>query len=179
MSKRAHLRRRCFRPDIIAIESAGGFRSRDNAAPVATLPMSALNSSITTPSSKFFAVRVFSRSRSAGDIEKILQDQMAVFGCDAFGMKTGTPWIGNSRCANPITRLSSVCAVTIRSTWHARAIDDKRVITCCLERSVDAAKDTRAFVTDIGQLAMDGHRRRARLCRRKPVRSPDDRDKRP
>src|SRR5229473_8422493 len=64
-------------PDII-LSKACAASSRESCAPVATLPRSARNRSMSA------ALR---RVPAGGEIEKILQNRPAVLGCDAFGMK--------------------------------------------------------------------------------------------
>ena len=82
-------------PDIICSNAAAA-SSRPSAAPVATLPTIALNSTVTAAP----LVHSFQRSDAArwrgrpvdrvprrGNVEKVFQHQMAVLGRDAFGMK--------------------------------------------------------------------------------------------
>src|SRR5215467_11496605 len=74
-----------------------------------------------------------------GNLEKILQHQMAVLGRNALGMKLDA--VDRQRrvrkAHDQVVRLGGDSQIA----WHARAIDDQRVIARRLERPVDATKD--------------------------------------
>src|SRR5579863_5105624 len=140
--------------------------SRVSVAPVATLPMSPLNVSVTavssmrrhTPARRRHVGRPVRPAPLVGipggrDIEKILQHQVTVLGSDALGMEL------HAMQRQLFVRQSHDEAV-VRFRGHAqrrrkaRAIDDQRVIACRLERRVDAAQDAGAVVADGRKLAV-------------------------
>src|SRR3954471_13360252 len=71
-------------PDIMWSKALAD-SSRVSVAPVATLPMSDLKSSMV--SSVRLRTAAGRQVPSGGQIEKVFQDRVAVFGCDALGMK--------------------------------------------------------------------------------------------
>ena len=156
-------------PDIIC-SKAPEASSRVSVAPVATLPMSALecvghdralNSTVRprllpggwrggAP-----AVRGVPRRR---DVEKVFQHQMAVIGGDAFGME-----LHAMHRQTPVREPHDEAVVGIGGDGEivrqARALDDQRMIARRLERPIDAAKNAGAAMTDRRELAVHRGRR--------------------
>src|ERR1051325_7102256 len=73
-------------PDIIR-SNAVAASSRESVAPVATLPMRVLNSSMTQLSVWFRRPPAARGVPGVGKVEKIFQDDVAVLRCDAFRVK--------------------------------------------------------------------------------------------
>src|SRR4051812_38893955 len=73
-----------------------------------------------------------------GEIEKILQDRMAVLGCDAFGMKLHA--VHGQRLVRGAHH-QAIAGLSGDGEFVRKggAIDDKRMITRRLERAIDAA----------------------------------------
>src|SRR5262249_14796530 len=144
-------------PDIM-LSKASNAASRLNAAPVATCPISALMSAM-LPSMRpgricadgiCMARRATAGRRvpGGGKIEKILQDEMAVLGGDALGMKLhavhrqgamlqrhhqAVPGLGGDR----------------KIVRHRSAIDHERMIARRLEGAVDATEHALTFVANL------------------------------
>src|SRR4051812_788181 len=141
-------------PDIIRSKALVA-SSRLKVAPVATLPMSALKSSVTAAPSMSPLARRRALAASllvvpvGGELEKILQDQMAVLRSDALGMELhAVHGKFGMRQAHHQT------IVGFRGDRqlgrHAFAVHHQRVIARRLERAVDAAKHAFAFVLHLG-----------------------------
>src|SRR5215213_6180103 len=129
--------------------------SRDSVAPVATLPMSDLKSSML--SSVRLRAAAGRHVPCGGQVEEILQDRVAVFRSDALGMKLhavhGKRLV---RCAHhqPVAGFGG----DGKLVRQGGAIDHERVIARRPKRPVDAAEYALALMRDFGELAM--HRRR-------------------
>src|SRR6202158_3288859 len=133
-------------PDII-LSKACVASSRVRWAPVATLPMSARKRSMSA------ALR---RVPLGGEIEKILQNGLAVLGGDAFGMELHAVHrmlLVRHRHHEPVVGLGG----DFELGGHAIALDDERVITRRLERRVDAAQHPFTLVLDGRELAVHGN----------------------
>src|SRR6202162_2142679 len=141
-------------PDITCSKALAA-SSRVSAAPVATLPMSALTSSVTVNSSssrRADAVRVGRRRErrrrapssrrvpGRGDVEEILQQQVAVLGGDAFGMEL---YAVHRQAAVSEPHDEAVLSVRRHGQFlrQARALDHERMVARGLEWRVDAAGD--------------------------------------
>src|SRR6185312_9080186 len=111
--------------------------SRVSVAPVATLAMSALNSSVTLRPS-MYARAALCRADLAptgrsipgrGDIEEVFQQHMAMLGRDAFGMKLhavhGQTFVRQSH-HQPVAGLRRHDQIA----RHAGALDHQRMIAC-------------------------------------------------
>src|SRR4051794_6617272 len=137
-------------PDIMW-SNALADSSRDSVAPVATLPMSDLKSSML--SSMRLAAPAGLRVPGRGEIEKILQNRVAVFGRDAFGMKLHA--MNRQRLVRSAHHQAVAClggdGEFVRKSG---AVDHERMITRCLERAIDAAEDALALMRNLGELAM-------------------------
>src|ERR1700730_4904678 len=134
-------------PDII-LSKACVASSRESCAPVATLPMSARKRSMSA------ALR---RVPLGGEIEKILQNGLAVLGGDAFGMELHAVHrvlLMRHRHHEAVVGLGG----DFELGGHAIALDDERMIARRLEWRVDAAEHTFALVLDGGELAVHGNR---------------------
>src|SRR5471032_2489504 len=124
-------------PDII-LSKACAASSRESCAPVATLPMSARKRSMSA------ALR---RVPLRGEIEKILQNGLAVLGSDAFGMELDAVHrmlLVRHRHHEAIAGLGG----DFELCGHGIALDDERMIAGRLERGVDAAEHAFALVLD-------------------------------
>src|SRR3984885_8447644 len=160
-------------PAIICSKAVAA-SSRPSAAPVATFPIKALNSTVTVPPSRAsprFLRRVLGqrcapsgrRIPHRGDVEKVLQHQVAMVRGNAFRMKL-----------HAVHRQLGVCqahddaGIGIRChgevARQAFALDHERVIARRLERRVDAAKNAAAVMADFRQLAVDECRRAHHLA---------------
>src|SRR5262249_55413676 len=144
-------------PDIIR-SNACVDSSRLSAAPLATLAISALKSSMAGAPLMHARAPAGLGIPGRRELEEILQDQMAVRGGDALGMKLQA--VDREACVRnahdePIVGLRSQCQLV----RHAGAIDHERMIPRRLERGIDAAKDAAAAVPDFRKLAVDRHRR--------------------
>ena len=88
-----------------------------------------------------------------GEIEEILQQQMAVLGGDAFRMELH-PVHRQARMREPHHQAVIRFRVDEEIARHARALDHQRMIARGAERPVDAAKHARACVLDLEHLAV-------------------------
>src|ERR1700690_612299 len=153
-------------PDIM-LSKAEDASARVRLAPVATLAMSALKSSamgLTRYGGGRLARRNSARFPPAllvpggGEIEKILQYQMAVLGGDTLGMELhAVHRQGGMRQAHHQTVVGF--GVDGELARHAGAFDHERMIARGVERPVDAAENAGAAVLDLEHLAV--RRRRA------------------
>src|SRR4051794_24276152 len=88
-----------------------------------------------------------------GEIEKIFQNRVAVFGRDAFGMKLHTVHrqrlVGGAH-HQAVARLGG----NGKFIWKGGAIDHERMVARRLERAVDAAEYALALMRNLGELAM-------------------------
>src|SRR5437763_903209 len=147
-------------PDIMRSKPRAA-SSRLSAAPVATLAIRALNSSVTGASRLARGVLPAERATGMparavpgrGDVEEILQDEMAVLGGDAFRVKL------HAVHRQPGVRETHHQAVVglggdVEFVRHGGALDHQRMITRRLERSIDAAEHAFTLVPDGGQLAV-------------------------
>src|SRR5271169_6200133 len=159
---------------VIICSNAVAASSRPSAAPVATLPIKALNSTVTVPPSSSHADPRLARHRlriapaarcvpRRGDVEKILQHQMAVLRGNALGVELHAV---HRQLA--VRKAHDDAAVSVRGygefARQAFALDDERVIACRVKRRVDAAKNPAAIVPDFRQLAVDQLRRAHHLA---------------
>ena len=83
----------------------------------------------------------------SGEIEEIFQDQVAMLGRDAFGMKlhaVNRELFGRNAHHQPIVGLRR----NGKRFGHAGALDHERMIAGGLERAIDAAKHARAFMAN-------------------------------
>src|SRR6266516_3455244 len=145
-------------PDIMR-SNACADSSSVSAAPLATLAMSALSSSIS-------AAPPLMRGRppaglgipGRGKLEKILQDQMPVLRGDAFRVELHAmdrqPRVRNAH-DEMIVGFRRQCQLV----RYAGAVDHERMVARGLERRVDAAEHAAAPMPDLGELAVDGDRR--------------------
>src|SRR4029077_4093295 len=150
-------------PDIICSKAVAA-SSRVSAAPVATLPIKPLNCAVTVSSSIKQSIDPCSRPlrhvrrgvRSLlpppgrrvpgrGDIEKVLQNQMAMLRRDALGMKLHAVH-GQLRMGKPHHHAVVGIGGHGELARHARSLDHQRVIARRLERRIDAAKNSGAVV---------------------------------
>ena len=158
-------------PDIM-LSKASNAASRLNAAPVATCPISALMSAM-LPSMRPARIRRHdSPIRSArpvaafhwrGEIEEILQDEMAVLGSDALGMKLHAVHRKRAvlqRHHQAVAGLRGDCKIV----RHRGALDHERMIARRLERAIDTAEHAFSLVAHLGELAVDGDRRAHHLA---------------
>src|SRR5215472_3867429 len=155
-------------PDIIC-SNAPAASSRESAAPVATLAMSDLNSTVTArlsidsrprrTSGGFTGVaragRVIPRLR---DVEKIFQKQMPVFGGNAFGMKLHAVH-RQSAMREPHHQTILAFGGDVEIARQRLSLDHQRVVTRRFERRIDAAKHARAAMLDFRQFAVHRDRR--------------------
>src|SRR6202035_4682725 len=155
-------------PDIIC-SKAPAASSRLSVAPVATLPIRPLNCAVTVSSSITQSIdprsRPLRRVRrnyltpsgrrvpGRGDIEKVLQQQMAVLRRDALGMELHAVH-RQLRMSKPHHHAVVGIGGHGELARHARSLDHQRVIARRLERRVDAAKNSGAVVADLRQLAV-------------------------
>src|SRR5580658_8699673 len=127
-------------PDIIC-SKAPADSSRLSAAPVATLPISALNSAVTASSS--MELRGAAPSGriipTRGNVEKVFQQEMAMVRRDALGMKL---YAVHRQAAMREPHDKTVIGIGGHRefAWHAVALDHERVVTRRLEGGIDAAK---------------------------------------
>src|SRR5579885_1533503 len=142
-------------PDIM-LSNAAAASWRVKLAPVATLAMSALNSS----AMELFRCRersaTGSRVPGRGNVDKVLQYQMAVLGSDAFRVKLYAVYgkvLVHYAHAEPVARFG----IDGERAWHTSAFHDQGMIPRRPERSIDADEKPSAAVADLGQLSM--HRR--------------------
>src|SRR5579875_2145716 len=140
-------------PDIMR-SNAEADSSRVRLAPVATLARSALNSSaMSAPLNRRLAARrgaaATARIPRGREIEKILQDEMAVFRSDAFGMELHAM---DRQAGMHQPHHEAVVGLRIGDELarHRGVIDHQRMITRGLERAVDAAEQPGIRVPDIG-----------------------------
>src|SRR5262249_11338239 len=141
-------------PDIMT-SNALAASSRVSAAPVATLPMSALKSCMagSMRARRSPAVRFVPGCR---DIEEVLQDQMTVLGRDALGMELDA--VDRKATVRQAHHQAIVGLGSNRKVvGNVVAIDHERMIARRAERPVDAAEYAGAFVLHLGKLAV--HRR--------------------
>src|ERR1700722_9473797 len=158
-------------PDIIC-SKASAASSRVNSAPVATLPIKPRNCAVTVspsinrligPRSRPLrrvrrGVRSFlppsgRRVPGCGEVQKILQHQMAVLGRDALGMELHAM---HRQVRMGEAHHHAVVGIGGHGELarHARTLDHQRVIARRLERRIDAAKNAGAVVADLRQLAV-------------------------
>ena len=162
-------------PDIMR-SKAEAASSRERLAPLATLAMSALNSSAMVcpvsppPASLPRLLRAFARGAppalripGVGEFEKILQHQVPVLGGDALGMKLHAM---DRQALMHHAHDQAVVGLGIDDQFarHAVALDHQRVVARGLERPVDAAEDAGALVPDVRELAVHRHRRAHHLA---------------
>src|SRR5689334_12280678 len=151
-------------PDIICSKAAAA-SSRVSAAPVATLAISGLNSTVTARPSMDPGPRHARggcvRAAPAGgcvprrcEVEKIFQEQMPVLGGDAFGMKLHAVH-RQLPMREPHHQAVRGFGGHIQIARHGRTLDHQRMIARRFERRIDAAEDTAAAMLDFGQLAVD------------------------
>src|SRR6516225_1331994 len=155
-------------PDIICSKAAAA-SSHVSAAPVATLAMSGLNSTVTARPSIDPCPR---RTRGGwigaapsgrcvprgGEVEKILQQQMTLLGGDAFGMKLHAVHRQLSMRKphhEAVLGFGGECQIA----RYGLALDHQRMIPRRFERRIDAAKHAAAAMPDVRQLAVNRHRR--------------------
>src|SRR5262249_9883881 len=145
-------------PDIM-LSNAAAACSRDSGAPVATWPRSALSSTISIRLHGLFGRRDASGRTvpSRGYVEKVAQDQVAMFGRDAFGMKLHAMH-GERPVAEPHDQMIVCFRCYDNILWQVFAINDERVIARRPERSINAAKDALGAVMNCGELAVNRHR---------------------
>src|SRR6188508_1799729 len=150
-------------PDIMR-SKAPAASSRVRLAPVATLAMSALNSSAMAGVS---GSRANSRSLAWGgdaapvlgipggsDIQKILQYQMPVLGSDAFGMELHA--VNRKRVVNKSHHeLVFRFGIYFELDRYRCPIDHERMITRRFQGTIDATKESRACMLDLGHLAVN------------------------
>src|SRR6218665_3059582 len=110
--------------------------SRESTAPLAVFAISALNSS-TMRSSSMQLVRA--RTEALRQLDEVLQEQMAVLGSDALGMKLDAmhgPRLVLETHDQTVIGLGS----DLKIVRHGVARHHQRVVTRRLERTVDAAE---------------------------------------
>src|SRR6266487_1613659 len=92
-----------------------------------------------------------------GDLQKVLQDEMAVLGGNALGMK-----LDAMHCKRAMRQPHDQTVIGLRChnefVRQARPIHHERMVACGLERRIDAAEYAGALMPDLGELAVDGHR---------------------
>src|ERR1700720_602978 len=180
-------------PDIICSKAVAA-SSRASAAPVATLAMSDLNSTVTArpsidPRPRWASSGFTSAAPSARaiprlrNVEEIFQEQMTVLRRDAFGMEL------HAMHRQPVMRKPHHQTVLgfrrhAEIARHGFALDHQRMIARRLEWRIDATKDAPAAVLDFRQLAMNRDRRAHHLAaerladRLMPEADAEDRDSR-
>src|SRR6516164_3817601 len=143
--------------------------SRVSAAPVATLAMSDLNSTVTARPSidprprrargSFVGAAPSGRAIPRfGDFEKVLEQQMTVLGGDAFGVELhAVHWQALMRKPHHQTVIGLGRNVEIAR--HALALNHQRMIARRFERCIDAAKYAAAAMLDLRQFPMNWNRR--------------------
>src|SRR5262245_15054777 len=145
-------------PDIMRSKPRAA-SSRVSEAPVAALAMSALKSSVTVASLGRAAARLAPRPPVGvgvpghGQIEEILQNDMAVLGRDAFRMELHAMHREGLVCEahdQLVIGLGDSCQLV----RHGATIDHQRMVARGLEWAVDAAEYATALVLDHRQLAM-------------------------
>src|SRR2546423_525854 len=149
-------------PDIMRSKPRAA-SSRESDAPVAALAMRALKSSVTAASWRGAERRLPARQTTpgrnipgVGNVEKVFQDEMAVLGRDAFGMKLHAVH-GAMGVGEPHHEVVVGFRHHRELLRHAGALDHERVVARRLERAVDPAKHASTLVFDQRELAM--HRR--------------------
>src|SRR5450631_651820 len=153
-------------PDIM-LSKAEAASARVRLAPVATLAMSALKSSA-MGLTRYVGGRLARRSSArfppallvpgGGEIEKILQHQMAVLGGDTLGMELHAV---HRQGGMRETHHQAIAGFGVDGELarHTGAFDHERMIARGVERPVDAAEDAGAGVLDLEHFAV--RRRRA------------------
>src|SRR5215469_7826559 len=155
-------------PDIICSKAAAA-SSRVSAAPVATLARSGLNSTVTArpsidPCPRHARGGWIGAAPSGrcvpcgGEIEKIFQQQMALLGGDAFGVKLHAVHRQLSM-RKPHHQAVLGFGSEMKIARHALALDHQGMIARRFERRVDAAKHAGAAMLDVRQLAVNRDRR--------------------
>src|SRR5262249_23138462 len=155
-------------PAIICSKPAAA-SSRVSAAPVATLAMRDLNSTVTVRPSidprprrargNFVGAAPSGRAIPRfGDFEKVLEQQMTVLGGDAFGVEL------HAVHRQPLMRKPHHQTVIglgrhVEIARHALALNHERMIARRFERRIDAAKYAAAAMLDLRQFAMNWNRR--------------------
>src|SRR5664279_5837526 len=94
-----------------------------------------------------------------GEIEEVLQYQVAVLGGDALGMKLHSVH-GQARMRQAHHQTIAGFGIDGELAWHRRALDHQRMIARGVKRSVDAAEYAGAGVFDLEHFAV----RRRRAC---------------
>src|ERR1700690_3731623 len=153
-------------PDIM-LSKAEDASARVRLAPVATLAMSALKSSA-MGLTRYVGGRLTRRSSArfppallipgGGEIEEILQHQMAVLGGDTLGMELHAVH-RQARMRETYHQAVAGFGIDGELARHAGALDHERMIARGVERPVDAAEHAGAGVLDLEHLAV--RRRRA------------------
>src|SRR6185437_11576155 len=91
----------------------------------------------------------------AGDLQEIVQQGMAVFGCDALGMELHA-MDGMAFVHHALDHAVFRCRGDVQRCRHAGRIDGERVIACSQEIIVEAAEYRPAGVMHAGQFAVHG-----------------------
>src|SRR6516225_7134645 len=143
--------------------------SRVSAAPVATLAMSDLNSTVTARPSidprprrargGFVGAAPSGRAIPRfGDFEKVLEQQMTVLGGDAFGVELHAVH-RQALMRKPHHQTVIGLGRHVEIARHALALNHQRMIARRFERRIDAAKYAAAAMLDLRQFAMNWNRR--------------------
>src|SRR5262249_17799378 len=150
-------------PDIMRSKPRAA-SSRVSEAPVAALAMSVLKSSVTVASLGRAAAHLAPRTPVAvgvpgsGQVEEILQNDVAMLGRDAFRMELHAVH-RQGLVREPHDQSVIGFGHGRQLVRHGGAIDDQRMIARGLERAVDAAEHAAALMLDRRQLAMHRDRR--------------------
>src|SRR5258708_7436852 len=151
-------------PDIMR-SKAPAASSRVRVAPVATLAMSALKSSATASASGCCVQSCrFARRRGlpaalrvpgGGNIQKIFQHQMTMFGGNALGMKLHA-MDGQAGMHQPHHESIARLGIDREFARHVCAFNHERMIARCLQRAVNASEDSGTSVLDLRHFAVEG-----------------------